>query len=56
MKTVLKRGSLQRDQVYNVLRYNSIERVQTGRFVKFRRSDYDAAMRFISLPSSENNG
>ena len=45
-----------RDQVYNVLRYNSIERVQTGRFVKFRRSDYDAAMRFISLPSSENNG
>ncbi len=35
-----------RDQVYNVLRYNNIQRVQVGRNVKFRRCDYDEAMKF----------
>ena len=35
-----------RDQVYNVLRYNNIQRVQVGRSVKFRRCDYDEAMKF----------
>ena len=35
-----------RDQVYNVLRYNHIERVQDGKYVKFRRSDYDRIMEF----------
>lgn len=36
-----------RDQVYNVLRYNNIQRVQIGRNVKFRRTDYDDAMKFV---------
>lgn len=35
-----------RDQVYNVLRYNNIQRVQVGRNVKFRKCDYDEAMKF----------
>lgn len=35
-----------RGQVYNVLRYNNIQRVQVGRNVKFRRCDYDEAMKF----------
>ena len=35
-----------RDQVYNVLRYNHIERVQDGKYVKFRRADYDRIMEF----------
>ena len=35
-----------RDQVCNVLRYNNIQRVQVGRNVKFRRCDYDEAMKF----------
>lgn len=35
-----------RNQVYNVLRYNHIERVQDGKHVKFRRSDYDRIMEF----------
>ena len=35
-----------RNQVYNVLRYNNIHRVQVGRNVKFRRCDYDEAMKF----------
>lgn len=35
-----------RDQVYNVLRYNNVQRVQVGRNVKFRRSDYDEVMKF----------
>lgn len=38
-----------RDQVYNVLRYNNIQRVQVGRNVKFRRCDYDEAMKFIVI-------
>lgn len=42
-----------RDQVYNVLRYNNIQRVQVGRNVKFRRDDYDALMRFAVKPNSE---
>ena len=39
-----------RDQVYNVLRYNNIERVQQGRYVKFRRKDYDEAMKYVVRP------
>lgn len=42
-----------RDQVYNVLRYNNIQRVQVGRNVKFRRDDYDALMRFAVKPNNE---
>lgn len=37
-----------RDQVYGVLRYNKIQRVQVGRNVKFRRRDYDDAMKFYT--------
>lgn len=39
-----------RDQVYTVLRYNNVERVQVGRIVKFKRSDYDELMRFAVKP------
>lgn len=42
-----------RDQVYNVLRYNNIQRVQVGRNVKFRRDDYDSLMRFAVKPNNE---
>ena len=35
-----------RDQVYNVLRYNGIERFLDGRIVRFRRKDYDECMKF----------
>jgi len=42
-----------RDQVYNVLRYNNIQRVQVGRNVKFRRDDYDALMKFAAKPGND---
>lgn len=42
-----------RDQVYNVLRYNNIQRVQVGRNVKFRKEDYDAQMKFAVKPDDE---
>lgn len=42
-----------RDQVYSVLRYNNIHRVQVGRIVKFRRSEYDKAMKFITTSEDE---
>lgn len=42
-----------RDQVYSVLRYNNIHRVQVGRIVKFRRSEYDNAMKFITTSKDE---
>lgn len=35
-----------RDQVYGILRYNHIQRVQIGRHVKFRRDDYDQNVKF----------
>lgn len=35
-----------RDQVYNVLRYNNIQRILEGRIVKFRKADYDDCMKF----------
>lgn len=42
-----------RDQVYSVLRYNNIHRVQVGRIVKFRRSEYDNAMKFITTSKDD---
>lgn len=41
-----------RDQVYNVLRYNHIDRVQTGKYVKFRRKDYDDCMKYTVNPDT----
>lgn len=46
VQEVMDRYGQTRDQVYNVLRYNNIQRVQVGRNVKFRRCDYDEAMKF----------
>ena len=46
VQEAMERYGQTRDQVYNVLRYNNIQRVQVGRNVKFRRCDYDEAMKF----------
>lgn len=49
VQEAMEKFSQTRDQVYNVLRYNNIQRVQVGRNVKFRRSDYDEVMKFCSI-------
>ena len=46
VKEAMEKYGQTRDQVYNVLRYNHIERVQDGKYVKFRRADYDRIMEF----------
>lgn len=50
VEQAMEKYSQTRDQVYNVLRYNSIERVQQGRYVKFRRKDYDETMKYVVRP------
>ena len=46
VQDAMERYGQSRDQVYNVLRYNGIQRLKQGRTVKFRRQDYDEVMKF----------
>jgi Bacteriophage Lambda NinG protein. len=46
VQEAMEEYSQTRDQVYGVLRQNNIERVQMSRYVKFRRRDYDDAMKY----------
>lgn len=52
VEQAMEKYSQTRDQVYNVLRYNHIERVQTGKYVKFRRRDYDECMKYTVKPDN----
>lgn len=47
VKQAMEKYGQTRDQVYSVLRYNNIERVLTGREVRFRRKDYDECMKYF---------
>ena len=53
VKQAMEKYGQTRDQVYNVLRYNGIQRVQQGRFVKFTRAEYDAAMKYAVLVNDD---
>ena len=37
----MRKYNLTRDQVYHFLRYYKIERIQSGRCVRFRKEDFD---------------
>lgn len=54
VKQAMARYGQTQDQVYNVLRYNNIERILTGREVRFRRKDYDDCMKYVVKPSELN--